>query len=71
MLKPDERVLVALNTLDRSLVEWLTASLAQLQNDLIDAAPERMPRIAGGCEVLRDILNSTRGAHDALQRIRS
>lgn len=72
MMKPDERVLVALNTIDHALVRWLTDSLAQSHNETIDANSDRMAaKAAGRAEVLRDILHSISDASDALKRVRS
>lgn len=72
MIRADQRVLTALEGADHALLQWLQASLNQFQNDLIDANTDRMAaRLAGKCEVLRDIINSAKSARTVLERIRS
>jgi hypothetical protein len=71
MIKPSERVLVGLNTLDQAVVEWLSKSLDALTNELIDAPSERVGRLQGAAQEVRSILNSARGADEAIRRIRS
>lgn len=72
MIKPDERVLQALNTLDRDVVEWLSRSLAQIHKDLEQAGTNRQAALLQGqAQAVRSILNSASGAREALERIRS
>lgn len=71
MLKPSERVLYALNTLDHVLVEWLSASLAQIDKDLRTAPDSTFRQLQGQAQAVSNILNSATNARESLERIRS
>lgn len=71
MIKPDERVLVALHNLNPSVVQWLKASLDEVHLTMEDAPREKLEALQGQAQAIRSILNSAAGALKALERIRS
>jgi hypothetical protein len=72
MIKPDERVLMALNTLDRVLIEWLGSSLDAVHKAMEQAKEDHLLRqLQGEAQTLRSILNSASQARESLERIRS
>lgn len=70
MIKPDERVLSALNTFDGVLLDWLRDSLAHMQKELETAPQHHFPVLQGKCQAVRNIIESSSGARDALERLR-
>lgn len=72
MIKPNERVLVALNTLDHVLAEWLSQSLDEVNKAMAEAKEDYLVRqLQGEAQTLRSILNSAAKARESLERIRS